>query len=119
MDILINYQTTGVMRNAVEGAEHGHDAVTRTLGDSEWPSDGTEDDYVSQIKERLERNEEWTVQTKNMTDPNDSTYRFDLVFAAEKDVAHKIMGYIMNERDDLWELASEELGQIGFSQFSD
>lgn len=118
MDILINYQTTGVMRNAAEGAEHGDAAVTRTLGDDEWPADASEDDYVELFRERLERNEEWEIQTKDMRDPHDTSYRFDLVFASSNGTAHRIMNYIMNERTDLWEEAGEELGQAGLGRFT-
>lgn len=118
MDILINYQTSGVMRNAAKDAEHGHEAVTRTLGDDDWPIDGSEEDYVRCFVERLRENEQWDVLSKNMQDPNDRAYRFDLVFASSNDSALDIMEYIMEERDDLWEKASEELGQPGFDSFT-
>lgn len=118
MDILINYQTSGVMRNAAESATHAHGAVTRTLGDDDWPTDGSGDDYVSLYKEALEQNQDWEVRTKNMQDPRDPSYRFDLVFASANETGVRIMEYIMDERDDLWEKASDELGQSGFSQFT-
>lgn len=117
MDILINYQSTGVMRSA--HADHAHDAVRRTLGDDEWPNDADTDDYVRFFKERLERNEEWSpILTKNMTAPNDARYRFDLVFATANETARRIMRYIMEERDDLWDEAQSELGQSGLDSWS-
>lgn len=120
MDILINYQTTGVMRNAAKKTEHGHDAVDRTMGENEWPTDGSEQDYVDLYKELLEQNTDWEVNPKNMENPRDDSYRFDLVFASASSVAHEIMGHIMEERDDeLWKEASKELGQPGLERWSD
>lgn len=118
MDILINYQTSGVMRNVPEDAD-GHKAVDRTLGESDWPSDGSEEDYVDLYVDLLEQHSKWTVRSKNMEDPRDQSYRFDLVFASAHSVAHRIMKYIMEERDDeLWKKASKELGQPGLGEWS-
>lgn len=117
MDILINYQTTGARRNAAEGAIHAHGSVDRTMGSGGWPLGASEEDLVSLYKERLEEHDEWSVRSKDMTDPNDPTHRFDLVFASAYEVAHRIMNHIMNERNDLWSEAAKELGETGLGRW--
>lgn len=117
MDILINYQTTGVLRSAAEGAEHAHGAVTRTLGDDDWPTSGGEDEYVRLYKEKLEENSEISpVLSRKMVSPFDKRNRFDLVFAAENKTARQIMKDIMTQ-DGLWEKANDEVGQSGLRAF--
>lgn len=117
MDILINYQTSGIFRNAAEAATHSYEAVSQVIGDSDWPTDGSEDDYVDLYCDRLEEHDGWEVRTKNMDSAENSSYRFDLAFASSNEVGHKIMRYIMEERDDLWSEANKELGQSGLSDF--
>lgn len=117
MDILINYQTTGVMRNAAEEATHGHDSVTWTIGDSDWPVDGSADDFVNEFVDRLEQNEDWEVLSKKLEDPLRSSYRFDMVFACASSVGCRIMQGVM-DRDDLWDAAYDELGQAGLGRWS-
>ena len=51
VDIILNYQTTGVMRSAA--AEHAQDAVRRTMGDDEWPEAGTREEYVQIYKDEV------------------------------------------------------------------
>jgi three-Cys-motif partner protein len=117
MDILVTYQTTGVLRSAAEGAEHAHGAVTRTMGDDDWPSAATAEEYVQVYKEKLEENESIApVKTKELVSPNDARQRFDLVFACTNDRVREIMEEIM-EQDSLWEKASERMGQPGLSGF--
>ncbi|WP_420183090.1 three-Cys-motif partner protein TcmP (plasmid) [Haloarcula sp. KBTZ06] len=115
VDIILNYQTTGVMRSAA--AEHAHDAVRRTMGDDDWPEAGSNDDYIRIYKEKLEENEEIRpVLSKRLVSPDDERCRFDLVFACTNDGARSAMDDIMNQ-DELWEKASEEMGQSGLSGF--
>lgn len=116
MDILINYQTTGVMRSAAKGAEHAHDAVTRTLGDNDWEAADSPDDYVRMFENRLEENEEFSVVTKNLEAPRDKDYRFDLVFASGNDTARRIIQDIW-DADGLWDEANDKLGQSGLGDF--
>ena len=115
IDIILNYQTTGVMRSAA--ADHAHDAVRRTMGDDEWPEAGTREEYVQIYKEKLEENESISpVLTKGLESPDDRRCRFDLIFACTNGGARSAMRDIMNQ-DRLWEKASEELGQPGLSGF--
>lgn len=119
MDILINYQTTGVFRNASENAD-GYEAVNRTMGDDEWEVDGDEADYVDAFKARLEEHRDWApVLTKPLENKRGGrNYRFDLVFASAHETAREIMEYVM-DRDDLWEKAVDEYGQSGLTRFTD
>lgn len=115
IDILLNYQTTGIMRSAA--AEHAQDAVRRTMGDDDWPEAGTRDEYVEIYKEKLEENEEISpVLTKGLESPNDRRCRFDLVFACTNDGARSAMSDVMNQ-NNLWQKSSEELGQTGLSGY--
>lgn len=117
MDILINYQTTGVMRSAAEGAEHAHDAVNRTHGDDDWPTDGDVEEYIDLYRNKLGENPSISpVISKKMVSPFDKSHRFDLVFASTNRTARKIMGDIMTQ-DDLWSKANDEVGQSGLGDF--
>ncbi|MFC7216253.1 three-Cys-motif partner protein TcmP [Saliphagus sp. GCM10025334] len=117
MDILINYQTTGVLRSAAEGAEHAHGAVERTMGDSDWPNAASADEYVNLYKEKLEENPEIRpVKTKALVSPHDARHRFDLAFTCENKTARGIMEDIMNQ-ERLWEKANERIGQSGLGSF--
>lgn len=116
-DILITYQTRGVMRSASDGAVQAHDAVTRTLGDDDWETGGDDDDYVRLFKEKLEENNEIDrVVTKKLVSRSDSRNRFDLVFACQNSRVTEIVGEIMNQ-DRLWEKAAEKMGDRTFSDF--
>lgn len=118
-DILITYQTSGVMRSAAEGAEHAHDAVTRTLGDDGWETGGDDDDYVRQFKEKLEENDEIDrVVTKELVSRSDKRHRFDLVFACQNARVTGIVEEIMTQ-DGLWEKAAEKMGDTTLDRFSD
>lgn len=118
MDLLITYQTTGVLRSAAEGAEHAHNAVERTMGDAEWPNAGNRDDYVDVYKEKLEENPSIApVQTKELISPHDARVRFDLIFACTKPKVRRIMKDEIMEQENLWEKASERAGQSGLSGF--
>ena len=117
MDILINYQTRGVMRSAATGAEHAHGAVSRILGDDDWPVDGDDDEYVQQFKERLERLPEMDeILTRKLVSPDDKRNRFDLVFACANSTGRRIMDDIMTQ-DALWSKAAKETGQTGLGDF--
>lgn len=114
MDILINYQTTGVMRSAA--AEHAHAAVTRTLGDDDWPEAGTPEEFVEEYKQRIETRSKYSAVTKAMESPQDRSWRFDLVFASINNTARELMkGRMKQER--LWEKAAEETGQSGLNKW--
>lgn len=114
MDLLINYQTTGVMRNAAPDA--AQDAVARTMGDDDWPVDGDPDDYVEEFEKRLSTNPEWQILSKKLEDPRQSSYRFDMVFACASEIGIDIMNGAMT-RDDLWDAAYDEFGQSGLGAF--
>jgi three-Cys-motif partner protein len=117
IDILINYQTTGVFRNVAEGAS-GQGAAARTIGDNDWEDAETRDDFVELFAEKLKENEDLNdVVTKDLVSLNDERVRFDLVFACMHDRAREIMLDIMNQ-DSLWEKASERVGQAGFGSFT-
>lgn len=118
VDILINYQTTGVMRSAAEGAEHAHGAVTRTLGDEDWPNAGSRDDFVEVYREKLEENESISpVKTKKLESPHDRRVRFDLVFACKNSEVRRIMKEEIMDQERLWEKANEKIGQSGLGAF--
>ncbi|WP_227380299.1 three-Cys-motif partner protein TcmP [Haladaptatus halobius] len=115
VDILLNYQSTGVMRSAA--AEHSRDAVRRTMGDDEWPRAGSAEEYVQLFKEKLDENRAIRpVLTKDLVSPHDERCRFDLVFACKNDGARNAMEDIMNQ-DTLWEKASNRMGQSGLGDF--
>lgn len=117
MDILLNYQTTGVMRSAA--ADHSQDAVRRTLGDDDWPNAGTRDEYVALYKEKLEENEEIKpIITKEMVSPFDKRNRFDLVFACQKEEVTDVIEEAVFEQDGLWDKANDEIGQSGLSDWT-
>jgi hypothetical protein len=104
------------MRSAAEGAEHAHGAVTRTLGDDEWPKGAGKDEYVQLYVNKLEENTDFTVINRAMESPRNRRVRFDLVFASSNRTAVEIMTDIMNQ-DDLWDKANDELGQSGLGDF--
>lgn len=115
VDILLNYQSTGVMRSAA--ADHAQDAVRQTMGDDDWPSAGSAEEYVQLFKEKLEENPEIRpVLTKKLVSPHDERYRFDLVFACTNSGARNAMEDIMNQ-DTLWKKASDRMGQSGLGDF--
>jgi three-Cys-motif partner protein len=115
VDILLNYQTTGVMRSAA--AEHAHQAVRQTMGDDEWPEAGTREEYVRVYKKKLEEEASITpVLTKGLESPHDRRVRFDLLFACRNDGARGAMEEIMHQ-DDLWSKAQDEFGQSGLGDF--
>lgn len=116
-DILITYQTRGVMRSAAEGADHAHGAVSRTLGDDDWPTDGDDDDYIRLFKEKLEENDEISrIVTKKLVSQFDKRNRFDLVFACQNEKVTDIVEEIMTQ-DVLWEKAAKRMGETNLSQF--
>lgn len=116
MDILLNYQTTGVMRSAA--AEHAHGAVTRTMGDEDWPNAATSDEYVEVYKSKLEENESIApVKSKELVSPHDRRVRFDLVFACTNSQVRGIVEEIM-QQDDLWSKANDKFGQSGLGDWS-
>lgn len=118
MDILINYQTTGVYRNLSEEAA-GHEAIADVHGE-EWDIEGDEDDCVQAYKERLEENEEWSpVLTKALeTYIGGERHRFDLVFASAHEKARTIMQSVYDS-DDLWDAATDEYDQGSLVDFMD
>jgi three-Cys-motif partner protein len=115
MDILINYQTTGVMRSA--GADHAHGAVTRTIGDDDWSDAETPDEFVREYTRRIESSSIFNTTTKAMESPRDARCRFDLVFASKNTKARDLMEDRMNQ-EGLWEKAYEETGQSGLSKWT-
>lgn len=116
MDILLNYQTTGVMRSAA--ADHAQDAVRRTLGDDDWPNAASPDDYVELYKRKLEENEAIKpVVTKKMVSPFDKRNRFDLVFACQNDNVTQVIEEEVFDQDGLWSKANDEVGQTGLGDF--
>lgn len=119
LDLLITYQTSGVLRSAAEGAEHAHGAVERTLGDSEWPNAGSPDDYVDEFKERLEENELISpVKTKRLVSPTDRRMVFDLVFACTNETVRNVIKDEIMDQDNLWAKANNRIGQSDLSGFS-
>lgn len=116
-DILITYQTRGVMRSAAEGADHAHIAVSHTLGDDDWETGGDDEDYVRLFKEKLEENEEIErVVTKKLVSRSDRRNRFDLVFACQNSKVTRIVEEIMTQ-DRLWEKAAEKMGDRTLGDF--
>jgi len=115
-DILVNYQTDGVLRNATENS--GYRAVERQHGDDSWRECDSPQDYVDAYCDALESHEELETETKDMTAPAlyDNRYRFDLVFAAKHPVARNIITDIWNN-DDLWKEANQDLGSTSLDQF--
>lgn len=119
MDVLINYQTSGILRAAAEGAEHAHDAVTSQLGDEDWPNAGTSKEYVAEYEDRLGDGTDYDTVSSSMVPPNgDERYRFDLVFASANGTAVDLMEDRM-QQDSLWEKVEQEInpGQSGLDDF--
>lgn len=119
MDILINFQVTGVKRSAA--AEHAVERAIRAMGREDL-ADGakTLDEYTEMYCERLREGQtEWRVISKNMESFEDRRYRFDMVFAARVAVARKIIQDIWN-KDDFWAEAKQliEDNRDGDSQSS-
>lgn len=119
MDVLINYQTQGVLRAAAEGAEHAHDAVTQQMGDDDWPNAGTPDEYVEGYEHRLGDGTGYDTVSESMVHPTgDQRHRFDLVFASKYGKAVELMEGRM-QQDSLWEKVEQEInpGQSGLGDF--
>jgi len=116
VDILLNYQSEGVMRSAA--ADHAQGAVTRQHGDDDWPEAASPDEYVASYREKLEGNDEIPrVVSQPMQDPNSSKgMRFDLVFACRNERVTEIIEERM-EQDELWDKAYDKLGQSGLGDF--
>lgn len=117
MDLLINLQTSGLVMNAGEGTDHSHGGVSDQLGTTDWKYGLSADEIVAKYVERLRERDEWNVVSKDLRDPTDNQWRFDMVFASDNDTARRIMDDVMN-KDDLWEKASERVGQKGLGRFS-
>jgi len=116
VDILLNYQSEGVMRSA--SAEHAEGAVTRQHGDTDWPNAGTPDEYVTAYREKLGENDDIP---RVISHPFDNIQgdgmRFDLVFACQNERVTEIIEEIMDQ-DELWEKASDRMGQSGLGDFT-
>lgn len=116
MDILLNYQTTGVMRSAA--AEHAHGAVTRTMGDEDWPNAASRDEYVDVYKNKLEENQSIApVKSKELVSPHDERVRFDLVFACTNSRVREIIEGVMHQ-EELWSKANDKIGQSGLGEWT-
>ncbi len=116
IDILITYQTTGILRSAAEGAEHAHQAVTRTIGDADWPHAATPDEYVEEYKQRIRRDSSFSIESKPMLSEHDRSVRFDLVFASRNDEACRIMKEEIMEQSRLLDKITEEIEEARVSQ---
>lgn len=116
VDILLNYQSEGVMRSAA--SDHSKGAVTRQHGDNDWPDAGSPDEYVEAYREKLEENEAVApVVSAPFENPSGDGMRFDLVFACQNDRVTDIIEGRMTQ-EDLWEKAREKMGhQTGLSDF--
>lgn len=116
-DILVTYQTDGVLRNATE--KSGHGAVERQHGDQSWKECDSRQEYVDAFCSALESHEDLETESKDMTPPKpyEDRYRFDLVFAAKHPVARNIITDIW-DNDDRWDEASDELGDVGLSHYT-
>jgi len=114
MDLLVNLQTTGIVRNTGEGADHSHGSVSSQLDTENWAYGLSEEEVVERYTERMAQNNEWNVISKDLRDPTADQWRFDLVFASDNDTARDIMDDIMN-KNGLWEEAEERAGQSGLS----
>jgi three-Cys-motif partner protein len=101
MDMLINFQVTGVKRSAA--ADHAEAAATATMGRDDLDGGRISlDELTRKYCERLRSGrDDWQVTSKAMEDPMNRRYRFDMVFAARADVATKIIREIW-ESDDFW-----------------
>lgn len=117
MDLLINLQTSGLVMNTGEGTDHAHDSVSDQLDTDDWKYGLSADEIVGRYEERLRERDEWNVVSKALRDPTDNQWRFDMVFSSDNDTARDIMDDVMN-KDDLWEKASERVGQGGLGRFS-
>lgn len=119
MDVLINYQTTGVLRAAADGASQAHDAVTRTMGDNDWPNAASPAEYVGEYETRLGDGTGFMTTSEPMVPPRgEEKYRFDLVFASAEEIAIEKMEGRM-QQDNLWEKVKDEYDpdQSGLGDF--
>lgn len=122
-DILLNFQTRGILRSAAEGAEHAHTAVDRVLGEG-WPIGADEDEYVRFFKEQMFSDTIYEAISRKMVAEGSKQWRYDLVFASRAGVAEKIMSQIMERslRDKIKEeiiqaRATSESSQRGMEDF--
>ena len=101
MDILINYHTSGVKRTA--SSDHSMGRAEKYTGRKDLKNGAKSlDDYAEDYCERLGSNKtNWEAIHKPMVDPRNPNYRFDMVFAARKQVARKIVKQIWND-EDFW-----------------
>lgn len=100
VDILYNFQSTGIGRNVSEAAEHSHNSVSRMLGTDDWPRDGDVDDYVEIFKENRFENNGFDSVSKKMVSTGENQWRYDLVFGSGADVANKVMDDIMSRKPE-------------------
>jgi three-Cys-motif partner protein len=115
VDILLNYQTTGVMRNAADGAP-GHSAVEDTMGDRDWNIGMSSEEAVREMEGRLRERGNYDVTSKKCVSPRDPGYRFDLIFSCANETAISIMDDIL-ECEEFWSKAYDEIGQTGLETF--
>lgn len=126
VDILLTYQTTGVLRSGSTGAEHAHGAVDRTIGDEDWPVDADEDEYVRIFEEKLTEDTNLTTDSRKMVSRGDRRYRFDLIFGCQKEnivdiisdgVLHQDTERLNEKLSDELQEAREESSQSGLGDF--
>lgn len=108
-DILYNFQTSGIVRNSTEGAEHAYEALEQSLGE-DVPKDESQDYYVNWFRENKIEPLGYHTESRKMTSRGDSSWRYDLIFASGNEMAvNRLMSDIMNNEEKLREDIVDEI----------
>lgn len=100
-DILYNFQTSGIVRNGSDGAEHAHDALEDAVGE-DVPRNRSQDFYVKWFRENKIEPLGYHTASRKMTSHGSSSWRYDLIFTSGNEVAvNNVMSDIMENEAKL------------------
>lgn len=100
-DILYNFQTSGIVRNSTEGAEHAHEALENALGE-DVPRNQSQDFYVKWFRENKIEQLGYYTASRKMTSRGSSNWRYDLIFSSGNETAvENVMSDIMGNEEQL------------------
>lgn len=108
-DILYNFQTSGIVRNSAEGAEHAHDALEGQLGEN-VPRGKSQDFYVNWFRENKIEPLGYHTASRKMTSRGNSSWRYDLIFASGNETAvNNVMNDIMGNQEQIRKSVIQEI----------
>ncbi|WP_248514986.1 three-Cys-motif partner protein TcmP [Salinarchaeum laminariae] len=108
-DILYNFQTSGIVRNSTDGAEHAHQALEDAVGE-DVPRNRSQDFYVQWFRENKIEPLDYHTASRKMTSRGSSNWRYDLIFASGNETAvNNVMEDIMQNEDTLRADVVEEI----------